>query len=360
MDLSNNEDIEQLLSDPKFREWVMNPTASLDRYWSEWREQYPEQEEVFWLAKDTVLALAEESVPISAEREAINIQRILNETTEREVPASRRLYWLSVAASVLIISGLFGYSWLQSEDDSGQNSIQEAFLSKGQKAGWITFTNTQKSPGPVTLPDGSTVIVFPSSSIRYPEKFSDSTRNVFLFGEAFFEVTKDAAHPFIVSTTHLSTRVLGTSFRVRDVQDETPSVRVKTGKVEVTLTETKNGSRSGTLILSAHQEMNFKENKADHLPDIVDFDPEASTALPIETNNYNFKRTPLSQVFQTLKETYGVEIHYDKEKLADCSLTATLGDQPMQEKLRMISLGLNLHFEINADNSVTITGNGCR
>jgi transmembrane sensor len=359
MDLSNNEDIEQLLSNPKFRQWVVNPTVSLDRYWAEWRLLYPEREEVFWLAKEAILILAEDSLPISEEWEAINIQRILNETKEREEPTSRRLYWLSVAASVLILSAFFGYTWLQSKGESGQNDIQEAFLSRGQAA-WITFTNSQKSPGAVTLPDGSTAIVFPSSSIRYPEKFSDTTRNVILSGEAFFEVTKDAAHPFIVSTTHLSTRVLGTSFRVRDVVDETPLVRVKTGKVEVTLTEKKNGSGSETLILSAHQEMSFKENQADRLPDIVDFDSESLEALPIETNNYNFKRTPLSQVFQTLRETYGVEIHYDKEKLVDCSLTATLGDQPMQEKLRMISLGLNLHFEINTDNSVTITGNGCR
>ncbi|NNG08607.1 MAG: DUF4974 domain-containing protein, partial [Arenibacter sp.] len=59
------------------------------------------------------------------------------------------------------------------------------------------------------------------SSIKYPVKFTNSTkRQVFLSGEAFFEVTKDASHPFVVRVNDLNVRVLGTKFNVSSYPEE--------------------------------------------------------------------------------------------------------------------------------------------
>lgn len=73
----------------------------------------------------------------------------------------------------------------------------------------------------LVLSDGTRVHLNAGSSIRYPVEFTNSTkRQVFLSGEAFFEVTKDASHPFVVRVNDLNVRVLGTKFNVSSYPEE--------------------------------------------------------------------------------------------------------------------------------------------
>lgn len=84
----------------------------------------------------------------------------------------------------------------------------------------------------VQLPDGSTVWLNMNSTLEYPETFADNQRLVKLSGEAFFEVEKNPAKPFVIQTAHTETKVLGTSFNLRAYDnEETTSVVVTTGKV---------------------------------------------------------------------------------------------------------------------------------
>ena len=64
------------------------------------------------------------------------------------------------------------------------------------------------------LPDGTVVWVNSESALRFPEKFTSNRREVFLEGEAYFEVKKDANRPFYVHTEAGKVRVLGTAFNV--------------------------------------------------------------------------------------------------------------------------------------------------
>ncbi len=66
----------------------------------------------------------------------------------------------------------------------------------------------------VLLPDGTKVWINSGSTLRYPKTFHGKTREVHLTGEAFFDVTHDKNHPFIVSTSEINIRVLGTAFNV--------------------------------------------------------------------------------------------------------------------------------------------------
>ena len=80
------------------------------------------------------------------------------------------------------------------------------------------------------LSDGSIVWLKGNSKLNYPVKFKGSSRKVDLEGEALFEVAKDAAHPFIIRCGTLTTRVLGTSFNIRQNKNKT-EVAVLTGRV---------------------------------------------------------------------------------------------------------------------------------
>lgn len=356
--MSSNEDIELLLSNPDFRQWISHPTDALDTYWHSWLLSHPDQQDNFYLAKEIVQSLLEDGLPVSDESVAYNVEGILDKTIRKRKSVTFGFSWYSVAASLVLICGLAYYGF-RSQDKSDNNSAIAR-----QDIQWLQFVNSGKEPGHITLPDGSTVIVLPNSKISYPEKFSDTLRGIELTGEAFFEVTKDPQRPFVVSSNHLKTRVLGTSFRIRDVADEAPLVRVKTGTVAINFTrqtgpnEKQSKSDSPKLILKAQEEVKFDDLSFRTLPVPSTIDAELAE-LPIEANNFTYRRTPISDVFETLKSTYGIGIKYDAEKLQHCTLTARLGDQPLMEKLRMVCLGLNLQFSVDKNGLVTISGDGC-
>lgn len=102
----------------------------------------------------------------------------------------------------------------------------------------MTYVTVEVSHGDVrtlVLPDSSIVTLSPGSVLRYPQTFAKNERRIFLDkGEAFFDVAKDAAHPFRVVSGELQTTALGTSFTVQfDPATGREKVNLYTGKVAV-------------------------------------------------------------------------------------------------------------------------------
>ncbi|WP_448105117.1 FecR family protein [Pedobacter panaciterrae] len=96
----------------------------------------------------------------------------------------------------------------------------------------ITVT-TASATDSVKLTDGTLVYLAANSVFKYPEQFNSKTRSVTLLkGNAFFKVTKDPKHPFIITSANIKTRVLGTSFHI-SLDKGRSSVTVITGHVRV-------------------------------------------------------------------------------------------------------------------------------
>lgn len=103
--------------------------------------------------------------------------------------------------------------------------------------GQIQRTSHAVDPGKlakVVLPDGTEAYLYASSKLTYPLSFVGDTRDVVLEGEAYFKVTHDASHPFIIHTDGAATRVLGTELNVRAYHGEPLHVALVTGVAEVT------------------------------------------------------------------------------------------------------------------------------
>ncbi|MGM9698333.1 MAG: FecR family protein [Prevotella sp.] len=96
-----------------------------------------------------------------------------------------------------------------------------------------TITTPRGKDCNITLPDGSRVWLNADSRLSFPETFTGEKRKVELKGEAYFEVTHDAMHPFVVETEYLTTRVLGTVFNVRAFSAKDAQVVLVDGKVDV-------------------------------------------------------------------------------------------------------------------------------
>lgn len=101
----------------------------------------------------------------------------------------------------------------------------------------------------ITLPDGSKVWLNNSATLRYPQQFTEKQRNVYLDGEAYFEVTKDQLKPFIVESSAMQVRVLGTKFNFKcDKSCAIAEASLIEGEIEV-----KGNRDEGMIILAPGQ-----------------------------------------------------------------------------------------------------------
>ncbi|MFT4221964.1 FecR family protein [Dysgonomonas sp.] len=128
--------------------------------------------------------------------------------------------WLRSAAAIFLL-GLLSlniYQYITAEQISGKENIIE--VPRGQKVS-------------LTLSDGTKVWLNSDSRFSYPSGFSAKTRTVKLQGEGYFEVAHDDKLPFVVDGWQICVKVLGTKFNMNSYPDETTTVVLKEGKVEV-------------------------------------------------------------------------------------------------------------------------------
>ncbi|GAA4320824.1 FecR domain-containing protein [Mucilaginibacter gynuensis] len=165
---------------------------------------------------------------LSAEKEARLKKEIYRHVKGQIDTPSAKIRWLNItryaAAAVTILLISVG---LLFRKKAAEHSNKEAYT--------IIKTGTGQVRK-LQLPDGSTVWLNAMSSIRVSEDFENKTfRNIYLDeGEAFFEVKKNPARPFLVITRNITTRVLGTSFNVKAYNKlNNATVTVRTGRVQV-------------------------------------------------------------------------------------------------------------------------------
>jgi transmembrane sensor len=122
--------------------------------------------------------------------------------------------------------------------DSGTTVVKQATLTfagraKGSAADMslVSIATPRGKDCHLILPDGTKVWLNAESSIEFPRSFTGRERLVRVAGEAFFEVTKDRRHPFIVNTEYFSTKVLGTKFNIRAYSEKDASLVLVEGHV---------------------------------------------------------------------------------------------------------------------------------
>jgi len=102
-----------------------------------------------------------------------------------------------------------------------------------QKVEMHTLTTPRGQDFKVVLSDGTTVWMNAESRLEYPSRFDGAVRSVALQGEAYFQVAKDSAHPFVIRTEQMQVRVLGTELNVRNYAAHDSHVTLINGSIEV-------------------------------------------------------------------------------------------------------------------------------
>ncbi len=200
----------------------------------------------------------------------------------------------------------------------------------------------------ITLPDGTTVKMNASTRIEYPEHFAADIRKVKLSGEAFFEVTRDTLHPFIIETANASVEVLGTSFNVSAYPEAgLVEVNVKTGKVKLTqLAEGNSTSKSAILPAGERGWLNVANGKMGH--DMI----VTSNYSAWITKEIIFQRTPLTEAFSILEKTYHVKIKIENPEIGKIPYTANFANQELDYIIDVLARTHQLKFVRNDDQIV--------
>ncbi len=233
--------------------------------------------------------------------------------------AARRTPFLTtfarIAAMVIIVAGA---GWLLFEVAAPQKIT-------------VTTAADQKNVE-VLLADGSTVFLNRNSSLTYPKNFRSGTRRVSLRGEAFFDIARDAEHPFIIDAGKADIKVLGTSFNViNENASSEVEVYVASGKVLVTSDD---GSSSLTLEPEYVGRVSGS-NAVQTLNTNVNY-------LAWHTGMLTYDGERLGVVFEDLKRAYNIEIKVADPEINEFRLTSPFEQQPQDTIVKLICTTFNL------------------
>ncbi|MFI5125063.1 MAG: FecR family protein [Chitinophagales bacterium] len=232
------------------------------------------------------------------------------------------------AASVMLI--YWGFRQIQPENVKKEKiTLAELpagnpvkFTHKRETAGeWKLNTNHTDQKLKMKLEDGSVVTLLPRSSIRYASHFTDNTsqkRDVYLQGQAFFDVARDKSRPFTVYAGNMSTTVLGTSF---SVQESEIGVLVKLYSGKVMVHTGTHHAEAREIFLSPGEELRY--DSGENLATVSHFIIEKpvrkilNASSSDDNRDLTFDNAALPDVINKLISHYHTPIVYDKTELSD-------------------------------------------
>lgn len=352
--------LEEFITDEDFIRWVKYPTEESERFFQALIKNTPSQAKLIHTARLAVQQLAIAGKQDAPVNEVPVIWTDIEDKIAQVQPVRTGLqiswkYWAAAASIVLIV--ILGF-WFNKNVWVKPVSLYTQLTSNSSKPIKEVSNNSAKIIS-VSMPDGSEVRLQPKSRLSYNQSFSGELREVYLSGEAFFEVKKNAKIPFVVYANGLVTKVLGTSFSIRAYeQDKQVSVNVKTGKVSVFAQKTNQNTDPETkgIVLTPNQQVIYsKENE--QLSRTLVAKPTILLTTQ-ELQRFSFKNAPIDEIFAALEKAYGVEIIYDKEVMSNCRLTTSLINETLFEKLDIICAGIEASYKL-IDAQVVITSNGC-
>lgn len=201
----------------------------------------------------------------------------------------------------------------------------------------IVAERGQKSS--VTLPDGSRVMINSASTISYTSDYNVKERNVFLSGEAYFDVASNADIPFVVHADKVSVTALGTEFNVKAYAEDP--------YVVTTLVEGSVRTEAGTQyeLLTRAQEASY--NKVADV--LLAYDvKDISRAVPWIRNELLFENESLADIAVTLERMYNVTIVFEDEAAKGYSYTGLIRNNSLQNVLELISSTSPVGYKMNS------------
>ena len=258
--------------------------------------------------------------------------------------ASIRFLRIAAAASVIVAIAATVFF---TQNSAKKNPDPIASLEKKQ--------NTKGTKSTIQLADGSKVWLNADSKIQYPQTFEGNTREIYLDGEAFFEVAKNPKKPFIIHLANGTVRVLGTSFNIRAYNNEkVVETSVTTGKVAFIPKYKNTGKKQDTVFLTPNNKVRylFTAEKIAVSP------TQASDDMAWTEGRMIFKAMRLQEIAVELERDFGIKVVFRDEAAMDYVLTGSFQNNTLEEVMYYFSLSKSkkIYYKIT-NNELLIAAN---
>ena len=348
-DWDNDCEVNDLLSDLSFRNWVLNPDSDSNLFWESWLMQNPEKKEAVKQARILLKSLQFQESKLTDDKSSLLLRRIqitnalrkekdqgeavvrpLNDGNKhiqqkrRRAPMRTLLRYAAVLGGAIIVA-------------LSANLILGGF-ENGKAVQYVERVNDRGQKTTIFLPDGSLVTLNSSSQLVFPTEFEDDTREVYLKGEAFFDVKK-GSKPFIVKTENIKAKVLGTSFNVRSFPgNPESSISLVTGKVVVSPSE----NDPFSLVLEPGEKGKWDRETALLVKEKFDYEEEAGWREGILL----LKDLPFKEALHRVEQWYGIEFVVDQMPRQDYQITGRFENESLENVLKSISFTLRFDYQI--------------
>jgi hypothetical protein len=345
----------RLIENPLFFKWIYHPTKEINSYWKQYLESNPDESAKILNFKSQFETHLQYKIETLSEGEKIKLARkIMSRLDQVDQQKNRFVFvkavmrYAAVAILFLTIGGSAVYLYMKDGDSNfatesfamtqniqepvlildNQEQIPlnkedselnysadgEIIINKQKLVSEDSNTETPKintlvipygNRSKINLSDGTTVWLNAGSRLIYPSKFVDKTREIYLVGEAFFDVAENDEKPFIVKTSNLSVKVLGTQFNISAYPEDNSIQTVLTkGSVEILKADAELFEKGVFLKPGQMAYWNKKSNE--------------TKILNVDVNHYtlwtegifSFSNTDLNRIVKKLERYYNIRFNY--------------------------------------------------
>ena len=270
----------------------------------------------------------------------------VNEAYETPIKNRSRFIFFSAmavassAAVIVVIASLFTNQYIKIDPPTPLASLEKKQNSKGIKS-------------TIQLADGSKVWLNADSKIQYPPRFDGNTREIYLDGEAFFEVAKNLKKPFIIHLANGTVRVLGTSFNIRAYDNEkVVETSVATGKVAFIPKYKNEDKKQDTVFLTSNNKVSYTYTieKIKVTPTIAKDDKAWTEGRMI------FKAMSLLDIATELERNFGKKVVFTDDTAKQYILTGSFQNNTLEEIMYYLSKTKGFYYKIT-NNELMIAAN---
>lgn len=358
-------DYKDIFTNPMYIKWLFNPTTELDLYWDNYFEQHPEEAPHLLELKSKLRNIRLVNENLSEEEKIQLAHKILRKLDREEAKNKLRIRFVSFMkyAAIAVLFFSFGalVVYLNFKKDnlteyiskteapvSGKSPLlilpegQSIAINDGESTldyrnpGEIILNNDSiiktttlskisklvipyGSSSKIILSDSSEVWLNAGSTLIFPSNFTAKTREVVLFGEAYFSVKSDKEKPFIVQTSALEIMALGTEFNISAyAEDNVIQTVLKKGSVSIRRID--DFKEENKIILIPNQLASFDKNT------------KQSTITTVDTDFYtlwtdgllSFENRDLNRIIKSLERYYNINIQFENPLTGQVKISGKL------------------------------------
>jgi len=366
---------QKYIENPLFTEWVFRPNPAISQYWDQYLLSHPDEKQHILELKSRLLELQFNNETLSPEEKIEVAEHVVDRIEQQEESQKRRALFVSMMkyAAVALIFAVIGgvVVYLRSDSESIYKQMAGQIVripSEGKgpilitsggdnlnlkktnssvdytKSGSVVLNNDSVlktvpedetamnqlvipygNQSKLTLSDNTVVWLNAGSRLVYPTTFKGKTREVLLFGEAYFEVSKNPEKPFIVKTSDVQIKVLGTQFNVSAyAEDKLIQTVLKEGSVEIR--ENDANFFSNKVVLKPNQMASFSKTTNE----TALYNVDASYYTLWTKGLLSFDEVDFDKILKKVERFYNISIDFSEPTLRAIRISGKLdlkGDQ---------------------------------